>query len=245
LTFALPFINLLTDWSVLDISFFRSASTRTRKPPMNDGNTMARKPDPHKRDRIIAAALTTFAQKGYAGTRIIEVARAAGIGKGTIYEYFRSKEALFFATLEYLLADTGQQMGTLAETREGPVADRLMSLADHVIRDWLGKLELYGLVLEFWSATAALPGRRRFRDAFNDGYAAFRRLLAALIREGMSDGEFKAGVDPEKIASALIGSWDALLFQAWLDPAFDPLGASRDHMQVVVAGLRQPTESEE
>ncbi len=202
---------------------------------------MARKPDPHKRDRIIAAALSTFAQKGYAGTRIIEVAQAAGIGKGTIYEYFRSKEELFFATLEYLLADAEQQMSTLAETLAGSVADRLMSLADHVIRDWIEKLELYGLVLEFWSATAALPGRRRFRDAFNDGYAAFRSSLAALIQDGAINGEFKADIDPEKIASALIGSWDALLFQAWLDPDFDPLGTSRDHMRVVVAGLRQPS----
>jgi hypothetical protein len=120
------------------------------------------------------------------------------------------------------------------------VADRLMLLAEQVIRDWLDKLELYGLVLEFWSATAALPGRRRFRQAFNDGYTAFRGLLAALIREGKARDEFKAGVDPEKIASALIGSWDALLFQAWLDADFDALGASRDHMRVVVAGLRQP-----
>jgi AcrR family transcriptional regulator len=206
---------------------------------------MARRPDPQKRDLIITAAVTTFARKGYAGTRIIEVAQAAGIGKGTIYEYFPSKEALFFATLEFLLADAGQQMRALAETLEGSIADRLMNLADHVIRDWLEKLELYGLVLEFWSSTAALPGRRRFREALNNGYAAFRRQLAGLIQDGVAKGEFKAGVDPEKIASALIGSWDALLFQAWLDPDFDPLGASLDHMRIVVAGLRQPSDLEE
>jgi AcrR family transcriptional regulator len=201
---------------------------------------MGRRPDPQKKNRIIAAAVTTFAQKGYAGTRIIEVAQAAGIGKGTIYEYFPSKEALFFATLEHLLVETGRQMEVLAETTDGSVADRLMILAEQVIRDWLDKLELYGLVLEFWSATAALPGRRRFRKAFNDGYTAFRGLLAALIQEGKARGEFKAAVDPENIAAALIGSWDALLFQAWLDADFDAFGASRDHMRVVVAGLRQP-----
>jgi len=95
---------------------------------------MARKADPQKKERIIAAALTAFAQKGYAGTRIIEVAQAAGIGKGTIYEYFRSKEALFFAALEHLLAGTEGQMKALAETTDGSVADRLMILADQVIR---------------------------------------------------------------------------------------------------------------
>lgn len=205
---------------------------------------MARKPDPEKKNRIIAAAITTFAQKGYAGTRIVEVAQAAGIGKGTIYEYFRSKEELFFETLEFLLAEAGEQTSALAETLEGPMANRLTILAEHVILDWLEKLDLYGLVLEFWSATAALPGRRRFREAFKKGYEGFRQQLATLINAGMASGEFKADVNTERIASALIGSWDALLFQAWLDPEFDPLGATRDHMQVVVAGLRQSTEIE-
>ena len=200
---------------------------------------MARKPDPEKRNHIIAAAITTFSQKGYAGTRIVEVAQAAGIGKGTIYEYFRSKEALFFAALEHLLSDAGHQMRDLAKTFDGTVSDRLKILADAVIQDWLQKLDLYGLVLEFWSATAALPGRKRFQEAFKKGYADFRRQLATLIQDGMASGEFTADVDPEKIASALIGSWDAVLFQAWLDSEFDPLGATRDHMQVVVAGLRQ------
>ncbi len=210
-----------------------------------NGDIMARRPDPEKRNRIIAAAITTFAQKGYTSTRIIDVARAAGIGKGTIYEYFRSKEELFFETLEFLLAEAGDQTAALAQTLEGPMAGRLTILADHVIQDWMQKLDLYGLVLEFWSATAALPGRQRFKEAFKQGYEIYRLQLAALINAGMASGEFKSDVNPEKIAAALIGSWDALLFQAWLDPEFDPLGANQDHMQLVVAGLRQPTEAEE
>ncbi len=205
---------------------------------------MARRPDPEKKNRIIAAAITTFAQKGYAGTRIVEVAQAAGIGKGTIYEYFRSKEELFFETLEFLLSEAAEDTAALAGTLEGPMARRLMILAEHVITDWMQKLDLYGLVLEFWSATAALPGRRRFREAFKKGYEGFRLQLATLINAGMASGEFKADVDTEQIAAALIGSWDALLFQAWLDPEFDPLSATRDHMQLVVVGLRQPTKFE-
>ena len=205
---------------------------------------MARRPDPEKKNRIIAAAITTFAQKGYAGTRIVEVAQAAGIGKGTIYEYFRSKEELFFETLEFLLSEAGEQTAVLAKTLEGPMADRMTVLAEHVIKDWMQKLDLYGLVLEFWSATAALPGRLRFQEAFKKGYEGFRLQLATLINAGMASGEFKADVDTEKIAAALIGSWDALLFQAWLDPEFDALGASRDHMQLVVTGLRQSIKSE-
>src|SRR6201995_783879 len=44
---------------------------------------------------ILDAALSVFAEKGYAGTRMDEIARRAGVTKGTIYLYFESKEAVF------------------------------------------------------------------------------------------------------------------------------------------------------
>jgi AcrR family transcriptional regulator len=200
---------------------------------------MARKPECGKRDHIITAGITTFAQKGYTGTRIADVAEAAGIGKGTIYEYFRSKEALFYATFEHLMSGTVDQMNDIAQKTTGSPSNRLRTMADTVIRTWLANLDLYGLVLEFWSATTALPGRRRFKAAFQSGYSQCRQVVAALIQEGVDHGEFRSEVNPRMIASALIGSWDALLLQAWLDPEFDPVHASQNHMQVIVAGLRK------
>ena len=48
-----------------------------------------------KRQLIMEAALQVFVEHGYEKTKIIDVARTAGIGKGTVYEYLKSKEALF------------------------------------------------------------------------------------------------------------------------------------------------------
>jgi hypothetical protein len=48
--------------------------------------------------------------------------------------------------------------------------------------------------------------------------------------------------DVRSVASALIGTWDALLLQAWLDPEFDALATSRSFLAVVLRGL-QPTTS--
>lgn len=204
---------------------------------------MARPSDPGKKKHIITTAITLFARNGYAGTRIAEVAQAAGIGKGTVYEYFRSKEDLFFATFQHLMSDTARQIDAIAKSITGSASMRLTALADAVINTWLPNLTLYGLVLEFWSATTALPDRQRFKAAFQAEYSEFRRGVAALIEDGIASGEFKPNVNSEQIASALIGSWDALLLQAWLDPYFDPLGASQSHISVVVAGLkhRHPT----
>jgi AcrR family transcriptional regulator len=222
----------LTDQSVLDIV----------KPILSVSEAdMARKADPTKKDRIIEAAAKVFAQKGYSGTLMAQVAQAAGIGKGTIYEYFRSKEALFFAVFEHLIVQSGAQMqAVMAADPPGSTAQRLQALADGLIRMWLPQLDLYSLVMEFWSATATLPGRRRFKEAFQTAYADFRKLVADLIHSGYDSGEFKASADPRQVASALIGSWDALLLQAWLDPDFDPLEASRQHMLLIIKGLSSP-----
>lgn len=207
---------------------------------------MARPSDPGKKENIIKAAITVFAKTGYAGARIAEVAEAAGIGKGTIYEYFRSKEDLFFETFKYVMFESVQQIDEIAQSFTGPASKRLTDLADTVMKVWVEDLPLFGLVLEFWSATATPPGRDRFREAFKTVYSEMRRIVAALIENGINGGEFKTNVNSEQIASAIIGSWDALLFQVWFDPDFDPLGASQSHMAVVVAGLQQsPSSTEE
>jgi AcrR family transcriptional regulator len=199
---------------------------------------MPRKADPNRRIAILEAAAGVFARKGYAAARIIEVARAASVGKGTIYEYFPSKEALFFAVFEKMMREVGQDMATAADTLQGPFADRMQALGDRTIRSWLDHLEMYALVMEFWSATASLPGRDRFKAVFQEGYRHWRAVVGRLIEDAQRTGEVAPQRNARQVAAALVGTWDALLLQAWLDPDFDALGASRAFMAVILRGLR-------
>ncbi len=205
---------------------------------------MARKADPEKKDNIIGAAILVFARKGYAATRIIDVARTAGIGKGTIYEYFSSKEDLFFSVFRQVMQETEIQMAAAVESGSGSVARRLGGLADGLISVWLEKLDLYSLVMEFWSAATASASRERFKTTFQVGYQAFRQTIAALINEGVAKGEFSPACRPVEVASGLIGMWDALLLQAWVDNTFDALGTSRICLDVMLQGLRSLEDQE-
>ena len=67
-----------------------------------------------RRQEILAAARTVFARKGFAGGIVDEIAKEAGLAKGTVYLYFRSKRELFKAVLEHdmeaLKADTLQRI---------------------------------------------------------------------------------------------------------------------------------------
>jgi AcrR family transcriptional regulator len=66
------------------------------------GDRQARRGD--KRDVILAAALEEFSTSGFAATRLDDVARRAGVAKGTIYLYFRDKESLFQELVRAMLS---------------------------------------------------------------------------------------------------------------------------------------------
>ena len=68
-------------------------------------------------------------------------------------------------------------------------------------------------------------------------YQEFRGIVKALIHEGMRRGEFQSDINPESVAAALVGAWDALFLQAWFDQDFDPLNTARDFLTVVIRGL--------
>ena len=190
-----------------------------------------------KRSRIIEAAAKVFAHKGYNSTLIADIAKEAGIGKGTIYEYFPSKVDLFFAVFEWFVRMTETEAKVSVSALGGSASERLMALNDALLRSWFEMLEMYSLVMEFWSAAASSSMRQRFKGTFKEGYRDFRRIVSALIRVGIETGEFQPEVDAESVAAALVGAWDALLLQAWFDEGFDPLTTSRKFMTVLINGL--------
>jgi len=191
----------------------------------------------NKRSLIIEAAAKVFANRGYNGTIIADIATEAGIGKGTIYEYFLSKEDLFFAVFQWFVQMTEAEAKVSISALGGSASERLMALNDALLGSWLDMLDMYSLVMEFWSASASSKMRQRFKQAFREGYRDFRQIVSSLIRDGIEKAEFQPEVDAESVAAALVGTWDALLLQAWFDEGFDPLTTSRRFMAVLISGL--------
>ena len=74
-----------------------------------------------KKQDIIKAAMKVFAQKGFANTKMADVAEMANIGKGTIYEYFKSKEEIFEFVFSHFM-----------ESMETSVARAIFKITDPV-----------------------------------------------------------------------------------------------------------------
>ncbi|MEE9402307.1 MAG: TetR/AcrR family transcriptional regulator [Desulfobacteria bacterium] len=190
-----------------------------------------------KKALIIKAAAQVFADRGFSGTVMADIADRAGIGKGTLYEYFDSKEDLFFAVFEWFTQETEAAAKVSISALGGSVSERLAVLSESVIQSWLEMKDLFTLVMEFWAASASSQMKQRFKGYFRQAYEDFRRIVAALIREGIEHGEFQEDIVPESVAAALVGTWDALLLQAWFDETFDPLTTARNFVAVLIRGL--------
>src|SRR6218665_481252 len=81
---------------------------------------------------LLAAALALFVEKGFAATRSEEVARRAGVSKGTLYLYYPSKEELFKAVVRQNLSKLLADGAGIADGFEGPTSDLLAIL----LRTW-------------------------------------------------------------------------------------------------------------
>ncbi len=190
-----------------------------------------------KKDQIIEAAAQIFAQKGYSGAIMADIAIQANIGKGTIYEYFKSKEDLFFAVFEWFQKKTEKAATVGISSLGGSATDRLKVLNSTLMELWDEIKDVFVLVMEFWAASSSAQRRRRFKGAFKQLYNDYRKIVSSLIQEGVNSGEFRSDIKPEPVAAALVGTWDALFLQAWFDDSFDPTATSNDFLDAFLRGL--------
>jgi AcrR family transcriptional regulator len=190
----------------------------------------------NKKDQIVEAAALVFARSGYSNAVVADIALQANIGKGTVYAY-KSKEDLFFAVFEWFQKKTQNAARVGISSLGGSAADRLRSLSESLMGLWDEIQDAFVLVMEFWAASSSTQMRQRFKDAFKQLYDDYRKIVSALIREGIKSGEFRADVEPEPVAAALVGTWDALFLQAWFDDSFDPAATANVFLDTVLQGL--------
>jgi AcrR family transcriptional regulator len=174
-----------------------------------------------KRPRLVEAASAVFAEKGYASTRVADIAERAGVGKGTVYEYFSSKEELLFAVFEMTNAEISRRMdATLAG--DGSTEEQLhnlLRLGAEVITE---QIEMQPVILDFWAASRGKNFEEAYRTAVVSSYTLFRKLVADFIRAGQQQGEFTTTIDADALAATIVATVDGLGIQLYFDRSLDP-----------------------
>ena len=138
---------------------------------------------------IAAAALDLFVDKGFAATRLEDVAARAGVSKGTIYLYFADKEALFKAAVEAAMTPAVEAAEALANDSGRPAAELLRCFID----GWwcrVGATALGGLPKLLAAEAGNFPELARwFHDAM---IRRAQKAMARIVALGSKRGEFRA-----------------------------------------------------
>ncbi|WP_422948053.1 TetR/AcrR family transcriptional regulator [Undibacterium sp. Ren11W] len=138
---------------------------------------------------LLAAALDHFVERGFAATRLDDVARAAGVSKGTLYLYFCSKEELFKAVVrESVIPMIGEAEGMIGQFT-GTSAE-LLRLLMTTWWDRIGNTKLSGLTKLMIAEAGNFPELARFyqEEVIDRG----DKLVTAMLARGMARGEVRA-----------------------------------------------------
>ena len=152
------------------------------KPDRRKGTREAR--SAARREAILAAALEEFSEQGFAATRLDDVARRAGVAKGTIYLYFRDKESLFQELIRAVLAPligTIEAMGD-ADMPMALVTERIVDMFVNQVLETRRK-EVIRLII---SEGRRFPKIAEFyyREVLSRVIAAVRKLLRRAVERG-------------------------------------------------------------
>ncbi len=178
---------------------------------------MKRKTDQNTRRAIVEASLRLFAQRGYHGTSVAQIAQATGLTKGALYWYFKGKEDLFLTVIDRIRDDWRQTVISRVEAADGAF-ERLERLFD-ATSEMLASTENPSSMSIFLVSAGAQPEMAAFEDAIRSAYADYVKLVADTIRIGQREGEIMRDIDPESAALGIIGCLEGMVLQARLHPA--------------------------
>jgi len=169
-----------------------------------------------RRAEILRTALDAFAERGFQGSSLREIAEAVGLSQAGVLHHFSSKEALLAAVLAEKDAvsvshvESAHGVGVL-EALRGVVAENLRQP---------------GLIRLFTTLSAeAINEAHPAHEYFQLRYAAARELIAGALAQGQRDGYVDQALDVDLAAALLIAIMDGLQMQWLLNEEFDMLGA--------------------
>jgi len=190
---------------------------------------------------LLQAALELFVERGFAATRLEDVASRAGVSKGTLYLYFRSKDELFKSVVRGGILPAIAKAETLVGQFAGTTSELLRAVVTSIWSSVGGTL-LSGIPKLIISESGNFPDLAQFyyREVIQRGLA----VMTGILTRGVQRGELRT-LDVESAARAMMGP--ILLMMLWRHSfqrfESEPLAVERyfdSYLTLVLDGLRDP-----
>ena len=164
---------------------------------------MSPRPDvsEERRNQILEAAMAVFARQGFEEARMDDIAQEVGLSKGALYLYFKSKDAIISAILQFFFSAAMKKLQGFLENEEPPsVREQLLRLNQYYVGEMKWMVSILPISFQFYAVAARQKTVRQFLKGY---FKDYREILTTLIQRGIDRGEFRP-MQAEDVAIALL-----------------------------------------
>lgn len=186
-----------------------------------------------KKEAILVAGIDVMKRNGYNGTSVKDIVDAAGVPKGSFYNYFESKEAFALEAVEFT-ANAGRARAELVlANRQLPPLVRLRTYFEQSIGDACGNEFREGCFLGNMCQEMA-DSCDAMRTVLNRKLKQLTGLLAQIILEAREQGAITRPLDPDQTAEFLFNAWEGAIMRAKACRSREPLDAFLNMLTVIL-----------
>jgi len=174
------------------------------------------KKDPMKPEAIIRAAIHVFARDGLEKGKIADIAKEANIGKGTVYEYFSSKDEIFHAIVETItgdLADASEKLISM-DLKPKAMLNTFMRMNTEIIFEMEDAMLI---MTEIWAQGARAIRRGEHETAgISASYDKMKSIIVSILNVGVQTGDFRP-MNYDGVATLCLAFIDGFVWQFMLN----------------------------
>jgi AcrR family transcriptional regulator len=188
---------------------------------------------------LLDAALDLFVAKGFAATRVEEVAAKAGVSKGTLFLYFKSKEELFEAVVRENIGNQINQGLAEIESFEGTTTD-MLRFAMFAWWERVGNTKASGISKLVMSEASNFPALANFYQ--DTVVKPGRQLIRTILQRGVSRGEFRVLNMDYAVYSVIaplmfLTMWKHSVGACTIEAPLDPENYINSQADIIVNGI--------
>ncbi len=185
-----------------------------------------------RRQQILDAAVTSFSRKGFHQATIEDIRLEAGLSRGAVYHYFKSKEDIIDGLRQRSADETDSIFADVAEI--GDPMDNLIGLVDSTLDRFISpaSLDANRLALFLWAESLV---NLRIMDGQLASVGAYRQMVVESVRGAQAQGYINSDLDPSAVALVITGALIGLQQQLSWEPGLD-IGAARRVLIAMLTG---------
>ncbi len=188
-----------------------------------------------KRSEIAQKAIAVLAKRGFQATTIQEIADAAGLGKGTIYHYFKTKEEILLVVSEQMFREMERSFGA-ALLRINEPMEKLAALIEEALHVTEDLEHLFIIYTELWLMNVRGDHSGDFVSIMKRLHNDLKDLVARMIEEGKKQGFWSKDTDSDALANYLISSFDGVIAHYMMDKeSFDMKRVTKEFIRFLLS----------